>query len=140
MTIGWLKCFTTIFTGTERAKRSLTLLNESGDQTIVWPEENDAEMERIIKKKMEQGIVFYIIEPRAWGLLPPKKTELKNFDDALKHRALSIRDADFAAFVGEGKAEAIPTPVAPVKGARRSKSAKEIAASESVGIKPRRGG
>ena len=122
------------------AIRSVTLLNESGDQTILWQEEQDDEMERIIQKKMDQGVTFYIVEPRAWGFLPPKKTTLKNVADALKHRALAIKDSDFAAFVGEGKGDAVPTPAAPVKTVRRGKTAKEVAQSESVGVKPRRGG
>lgn len=122
------------------SKRSLTLLNESGDQTLIWGEEYDDEMERIIKKKMAEGIAFYIIEPRAWGFLPPKKAELVNFDDALKHRALSIKDADFSAFVGEGKGALVSTPAEPAKTVRRGKAAKEIAAAESVGVKQRRGG
>ena len=122
------------------AKRALTLLNESGDRTLLWCEEDDEEMEHIIQKKMDEGMAFYIIEPRAWGLLPPKKTLLENFDDALKHRALSIKDADFAAFCGEGKGEVVATPAAPVKTVRRGRSAKEVAKSESVGVQPRRGG
>jgi hypothetical protein len=122
------------------SKRSLTLLNDAGDQVITWEESSDAEMERIIEKKMAQGFTFYIIEPRAWGLFPPKRTELKNFGDALKHRALSIKDADFAAFVGEDKGKVVTAPTAPVKTVRRGKSAKEVAQSESVGVQPRRGG
>ncbi len=122
------------------AKRALTLLNSSGDQTIVWDERSDDEMERIIQKKMDEGVTFYIIEPRAWGLLPPKKTPLESFDDALKHRALSIKDTDFAAFCGEGKAEVVPTPAAPVKTVKRGRNAKEVAKSESVGVQPRKGG
>ena len=122
------------------AKRSLTLLNEYGDQVITWSEDRDEEIEAIIQKKMDEGMTFYIIEPRAWGLLPPKRTPLENFGDALKHRALSIKDADFAAFCGEGKGEVVATPAAPVKTVRRGKTAKEVAKSESVGVQPRRGG
>jgi len=122
------------------AKRALTLLNESGDRTLLWGEEDDEEMERIIQKKMDEGMAFYIIEPRAWGFLPPKKTPLENFGDALKHRALSIKDADFAAFCGEGKGEVVATPAAPVKTVRRGKTAKEVAKSESVGVQQKRGG
>ena len=122
------------------ARRSLTLLNESGDQVITWSEDRDAEIEAIIERKMAAGMVFYIVEPRAWGLFPPKKTELQKFGDALKHRALSIRDADFAAFVGEGKADVVSAPASPIKTVRRGKTAKEVASSDSVGVNQRRGG
>lgn len=120
--------------------RSLTILNETGDKTIVWSDEDDDEMEAIIEKKMVAGITFYIIEPRAWGLLPPKKTELKEFDEVRKHRALAIKDADFARFVSDGHGDVVPTPATPANTVRRGKNAKEVAQAESVGVKQKRGG
>lgn len=122
------------------AIRSLTMLNESGDTSIVWDEDQDDEMERIIQRKMDAGVTFYIIEPRAWGLLPPKKTPLIDVKDAFEKRALSIKDADLAAFVGEGKGDVVSAPNAPIKTVRRGKTAKEVAGAESVGIKQRKGG
>ena len=66
--------------------RALTILNETGDTTIVWTDDRDAEMEAIIAKKMAEGITFFIIVPRFYGLLPPKKTKLTDAADASKHR------------------------------------------------------
>jgi len=120
--------------------RAVTMLNESGDTTIVWTEDRDEEMRDIIEKKMAAGVSFFIVEPRFFGILPPKKTRVESVDDALKHRALSIPDEDFSRFVESGSGDAVKTPDAPVKGARRSKDAKEIAASQSVGVKPMKGG
>lgn len=107
--------------------RALTILNETGDTTIVWTDDRDAEMEAIIRKKMAEGITFFIIEPRFYGLLPPKKTQLTDAADASKHRALSIPDADFARFVESGSGEAVRTPPAPVKGGRISRYVNEFA-------------
>lgn len=120
--------------------RALTMLNEQGDQTIVWTDDRDDEMTRIIEKKMAEGITFFVIEPRFFGLLPPKRTPLANASEARKHRALSIRDEDFAAFVGEGHGDVVATPTKPVRGSRISRDAKEVAGSESVGVRPMRGG
>lgn len=121
--------------------RSLTMLDETGDTTIVWTEDRDDEMEAIIEKKMrEEKIRFFIVEPRAFGWLPPRKTEIKSFDEARKHRALAIKDEDFAAFVGEGKGDAVKTPAEPTRKARLSRSAKEIAGSQSVGVRAAAGG
>ena len=116
------------------------MLNETGDKTLVWSDEDDDEMEAIVERKMAQGVTFYIIEPRAWGLLPPKKTEMTDFDEARKHRALAIKDADFAKFVTDGHGDVDPTPATEAKTVKRGKTAKEIAKSESVGIKQKRGG
>lgn len=54
--------------------RATTILNQSGDTTIVWTEDRDDEMVEIIRKKMAEGITFFVIEPRFFGLLPAKKT------------------------------------------------------------------
>lgn len=120
--------------------RAVTILNKTGDTTITWTEDRDDEMEAIIAKKMKEGIVFFIIEPRAFGLLPPKKTELADASDARKYRALAIPDEDFSKFVEAGSGEAVKTPAEPVRRARKSKDAKEIAKSQSVGVQPMKGG
>lgn len=120
--------------------RATTILNEVGDTTIVWTDDRDGEMETIIARKMEQGITFFIIEPRFFGLLPAKKTPLKDPGEARKHRALAIPDEDFATFVADGKGDAVATPSEPTRGSRLSRSAKEIAGSQSVGVRQAKGG
>jgi hypothetical protein len=120
--------------------RALTILNQMGDTTIVWTEDRDDEMERIIAAKMAQGVAFFIIEPRFFGLLPSKKTRLEDAASARHYRALTIPDEDFAKFVDSGSGEAVKTPSAPAKGARRSKNAGEVARAQSVGVKPMKGG
>ena len=122
------------------AVRATTILNEAGDQTIVWTEDRDDEMVEIIKKKMAQGIVFFVIEPRFFGLLPSRRTELKEADEARKHRALAIRDEDFRKFVSDGDGEVVKTPDKPVQTVRRAKDATDAAKSETVGVKPMKGG
>jgi hypothetical protein len=120
--------------------RALTMLNESGDNTIAWTEDRDDEMEEIIARKMAQGVTFFIIEPRFFGFFPPKKTKLESAGDARRHRILSIPDEDFARFVESGAGELVPTPDAPVKTLRKAKTAAEAARAETVGVKPMKGG
>lgn len=114
--------------------RSVTLLNERGDTTIAWTSDRDDEVEAIIQKKMDEGCVFFIIEER--GLRQP----LRDAADARKYRMLVIPDADFAKFVGDGHGEAIPTPAEKVKTIKKAKTAKEVAQSQSVGVRQMRGG
>lgn len=120
--------------------RALTILNQQGDQSIVWTEDRDEEMERIIQKKMDEGMTFFIVEPRFFGLLSPKKTELENAADAKKFRALSIKDEDFAAFCGVDGADVVKTPGTKARSVRKVKDPKEAAKGQSVGIQPRQGG
>ena len=67
------------------ALRAVTLLNEMGDTTIVWTQDRDDEMERIIEKKMAEGVAFYMIEPR-FGT----RERLADARDANRHRMLAI--------------------------------------------------
>lgn len=119
---------------------AMTLLNEAGDVTIVWEEQNDGAIEELVQRLMDRGVTFFVIEPRMGGVAPPDKKKMKKFGDALKHRALAIPDEEVAKFVEEGRAVAVRTPDAPVKKSRVSRSAKEVAKSESVGVRPRSGG
>lgn len=122
------------------SSRAMTLLDETGDVTIMWSEQNDDDMEAMIQRKMDAGITFFLVEPRFGGVVPPELKPLKKAADARKYRAISIPDDEVAKFVEDGKAEVVPTPAARVKGSRVSRSAKEIAAGESIGVRPRRGG
>lgn len=115
--------------------RALTMLNESGDSTLTWTPDRDEAMEAIIEKKMAEGVSFFIIEPRFGGRMP-----LKTAAEARNYRALAIPDEDFAKFVEIGNAEVVKTPAAPVKTVRKANSAKEVATSESVGVRPMKGG
>lgn len=118
-------------------ERSLTILNEFGDHNITWTPDQDDAMEEIIAKKMAAGVTFYVIPKRATG--KPKK--LKEAAEARKHRALSIPDADLSKFVLEGKGEVVCVPAPErIEGAKRAKTAKEVASGHSVGVQPRRGG
>lgn len=114
---------------------ALTMLNESGDVTISWTPDRDDEMEAIIEKKMAEGITFFIIEKPEGA-----RMRLESAADASKHRAIAIPDDDFRKFVDDGSGKAIETPAEPLGKTRISRNAKEIASSQSVGVKQRRGG
>ncbi|WBU27509.1 hypothetical protein OOZ54_12475 [Rhodopseudomonas palustris] len=121
--------------------RALTLLNLSGDVTIVWEPENDEKMLPLIEAKMKQGFTFFLIEPRLGGLAPPDASKpLKKAADALKHRALAIRDGDFEALVSAGGAALVPTPSKPARTVRKAKTPADVVKAESVAVQPMRGG
>ncbi|WP_143278986.1 hypothetical protein [Bradyrhizobium sp. C9] len=98
-------------------------------------------MVEIIERKMKAGVTFFLIEPRMGGLVAPDTSkQLKKVKDALKHRALSMKDQDFEAMVAEGKAELVQTPAAPARTVRKACTAREVATRESVGVQQMRGG
>ena len=122
-------------------KRAITLLNETGDVTITWDPENDERMIPLIEKKMKAGFTFFLIEPRMGGLVAPDTSKpLKKAKDALKHRALSIKDEDFESLVADGNAELVRTPAAPARTTRKARTAREVTTGESVAVQPMRGG
>lgn len=120
--------------------RATTILGEQGDVTIVWTEEEDDKMLAIIEKKMKAGVSFFIIEPRFFGLLPAKKTLVTNIEQARQHRAIAIKDNDFAAFVESGSGDVSKTPDEPARTVRRASTAKEAASAQTVGVKQMQGG
>jgi hypothetical protein len=122
------------------SNRLLTMLNECGDTTIPWTEDRDEEMEAIIKKKMAEGITFFVVIRGQGQTLTKRGPQLVDATDARKQRALVIPDEDLAKFVSSGAGEVTTAPDTPVKKSMVSRSAKEISKNESVGVKQRRGG
>jgi hypothetical protein len=127
------------------ATRSLRMANSAGHLTVIWTPDSDTAMEEIIQRKMDAGVTFYLLEPVAGGLAPPRETLLKKAADARHLRALAVHDADLAKFVGDGLGTVTMTAEMPEtetkKPARRAKAAKEVAAAPAaVGMKQRKGG
>ena len=121
--------------------RSTSIMScDFGDVTIVWDESEDDKMEAIIRKKMDEGVTFFIVEPRMFGLLLPKKTALKKAREARKHRALALKDPDFATFIEGGSGDVVKSPGGTVNTVKVATSAKEAAKSQTVGVKPMKGG
>lgn len=120
---------------------SLTMLNETGDTTISWTPDRDAEMEEIIKKKMQEGVTFFVVERKGRPPVNPKRgAKLEDAATANKQRTLVIPDEDLLKFVSDGSGTVERTPDAKVESSRVSRDPKEVARSETVGVKQRRGG
>jgi len=127
----------------EAYSRSMTILNERGDTTITWEPDQDDAMQELIERKMAAGVTFYTVPQRKAGQRGrlPKQEKLTEPAKAREHRALSIPDADFSKFVLEGKGEAVQAPAPErIAGAKRARTAKEVASGHSVAVQPRRGG
>ena len=136
-------------TGMDDGIRSLTLLNMSGDSTLVWGPANDELMRGVIEKKLAEGVVFHVLKERFPGtalgqLLGDRKVRVRNVEQAMASRKLSMADADFAAIITDGGVQMIRTPERPggvlAGGSRVSKDPDEIMRSQSVGIRQYHGG
>jgi len=124
--------------------RSLTIMNLSGDSTLVWAPANDALMHEIIQKKLDEGFVFHILEERFVKLLPARRVRVTDVAQAMASRKLVMADELFASIVGQGSVQLVRTPDKPggltAGGTRRSTDAAEIASRQSVGVRQLAGG
>lgn len=123
--------------------RTLTFLNMSGHSTLTWTKKNDEMMRALIEAKLKAGYAFWILKPRAGGLLGERRVRIKNVNEAMDARRLSMDDEDFARIISDGGVQLVATPDRPsnaLDGARQSRDAAEIASSRSVGVRAYSGG
>jgi hypothetical protein len=123
--------------------RTLTFLNMSGHSTLTWTKTNDEMMRALIESKLKAGFAFWILKPRAGGLFGERRVRLKNIEQAMDARRLSMDDEDFAKIISEGGVQLVATPDQPsnaLDGARQSRDPAEIASSRTIGIRAYSGG
>ena len=121
--------------------RYCTFLDMSGDTTLAWDETADEKMLDLIKRKMEEGVTFWLIELRLGGILPPKKTKLTDINKIGDKRAVSLLDEDFIKVLDTGHAELTTVDSnEETKVVRKAKSAEEVASGKSVATRPLKGG
>lgn len=132
---------------------SITFLNSTGDITISWEKDKENEMLALIDKKMKDGYTFFLLKPRAGGLLGNKKVPAENLEqirqagsvvvpDALaKAVVMNLGDSDVSTAVAAGSASLVSTvKKTTMDTVRRATSAAEVVASQSVAIRPISGG
>lgn len=121
--------------------RAMTIWNDSGDSTITWDETNDDMMRQVIEKKMAEGVTFFIFPEKALGFIPLPKRRARNLHEAMKGRAVSVRDEDFARIVAAGAADVRPRPAGmDISVAEQSRDPVRISRSQSVAVRPMAGG
>ena len=132
---------------------SCTFLSGLGDITIAWDEQNKEHILAVIKKKMAEGYSFFTTKKYLFGKIS-RKSEITDRDLRRgKLEDIIITDEEFEKMVSDMKDEDIASLVrnkhaspAKVKGKKemttlvRAKKAEEVLESQSVAIKPIRGG
>lgn len=118
----------------------MTLLDESGDTTIVWDEDTETRMLEIIQHKMDEGFVFYITKPSRIPLMPSRQVRAKKLAEIKSAGAVVIRDEALEALFRNGDiatTEAHNDPLGPVS---RAKTATQVSKNHTIGVRPQRGG
>lgn len=125
---------------------STRVMGEQGDVIVVWTDDKDEQILASIQKKMDAGYSFFIVESRAWGMLPPKKTQVtdlkKQKKAILTTRTIEIRDVDFDALLHDGKigVTSASREGGEIDTVKLAETAEEVAKNDTVAVPRRKGG
>ena len=81
---------------------SMVLLNESGDIVVTWSEEHEASMRELIRKKLDAGYSFFIVEKKLFGMIEKRK-KVTDISQIQKGTKLLLRDDDAVRLFEDGK-------------------------------------
>jgi ribosomal protein L12E/L44/L45/RPP1/RPP2 len=127
---------------------SITFLNSSGDITISWDKDKEDAMLDLVRKKMDEGYTFFLLKPRAGGLLGNKKVPATDIEqirkagsfvapDALaKSVVMNLGDADVSQAVSKGSAKLISiAKQGELEATRPAANAAEVLGHQSLAFK-----
>lgn len=114
---------------------STTLLNQSGDVTIVWSEEHEAEMRKLIEKKLSEGYAFFKIEKKAFGLIKCKE-KITSIDQIQKGTELLLRDEDAIRLFNDGKVRVKKNETKELVAGKSLKDVDEIIKNDTLAVRP----
>lgn len=118
--------------------RTITFLNQSGDITIEWDEARDDQMRAVIRKKMDEGVTFFIvkeIDNREWV---SKIRDINEISDS----KVRIYDADLEKMFSENSNGLRVTrhEIAEIDTVKKAETPDEVVQNNSVAVRPLRGG
>lgn len=138
----------------ENTVGSMILMNQTGDVTISWNDENKKAIIKIIKKKLKEGYTFFVMEERK-GLakvLPKKKVKVTSHKDLSKADAIIMDskvaqevltkvhtgDEDFDKLGNINKVDVAKTKMqsGTVETTKVSRDPEEIASSKTIATRP----
>lgn len=125
----------------------MTLLNETGDITITWTDEEDSEVRAMVAKKMEQGYSFWVVERPSWWkeILGAKAQQVRVTDiSQLKRgeRSVVLADKDVEALFEQGKVGVVKSMPkhGEVETTRRARTVQDVMTNNTLAIRPIAGG
>lgn len=132
---------------------SCTFLNLCGDITICWDEQNKDHILEVIRRKMKEGYVFFTTKKYLFGQIKRKgevterdlrRGKLEDIiitDEQFEKMMADFDDADLATLVKNDKARVGKIKKGKdLQAMKKAKTAEEVVESNSVAMKPIRGG
>lgn len=120
-------------------QNSITFLDQSGDTTIVWDDDTEDKILKLIETKMAEGYVFYLVK-KVPLLNVTRKVATESIEQIRKAGSVVLKDAELERlFLGGvvGTTKRSSTMIDTVKKATNSN---EVVKSQSVAVRPARGG
>lgn len=72
---------------------SITFLNETGDVTITWDDESEAEVKALVAKKLKEGYTFFTVKRRMLVLSTKSKLGIS---DVVSAKSIKMDDDAYA--------------------------------------------
>lgn len=132
---------------------SCTFLNMCGDLTICWDDQNKEHVLEVIRKKMKEGYVFFTTKKYLFGQIKRKgqvtdrdlrRGNLEDIiipDDQFEKMITDMDDSDVAALVSKDKVKIGKIKKGKeIEAMKKAKTPEEVIESNSVAMKPIRGG
>ena len=118
--------------------RSMTLLNQLGDVTIIWKPENDSAMKEMIRAKLKQGIRFFVI--KKIPLVPLYRRAAVGQDINLPSRRIDLSDKDLEKLVESGTVTLAKHSGNEMEFVKATKDVEEIATNRTAAMPQMVGG
>ena len=132
---------------------SCTFLCGLGDLTICWDDQNKEHVLEVIRKKMKEGYVFFTTKKYLFGQIKRKgqvtdrdlrRGNLEDIiipDDQFEKMITDMDDSDVAALVSKDKVKIGKIKKGKeIEAMKKAKTPEEVIESNSVAMKPIRGG
>ena len=130
---------------------SITFLNRTGDITLTWDETNRDKMIELVKKKMDEGFVFFTTKKvpllEIYRKVKVTKRNIEKIDtlvipdDEFDKMVKGMDDADIAQCVASGSARvAKRAGKSNIDTVKRLKSPEEVVENNSLALRPIAGG
>lgn len=115
--------------------RIMRIMGRSGHLSIGWDEEDDRWMLPLIRKKMDEGYVFWIIRRR-----PLREVRLERIEDIGQNRNILVLDDTARELFEQGRIGLVSDIDEDDVVERRARTAEEVVANDTVAHRPLRGG
>ena len=115
-------------------ERSITWLNETGDITLSWTKDRDEVMKEIIKRKMEEGYSFFIVNTSLRGT---NYTKITSVDQIKKHK-ITMTDKEAEQLVGGASFSSLAQTNIETTG--KATTPEQVVKNKTVATRPVRGG